>query len=66
VQGDEEFDRVPNSEIVVSRAAHRNNSSTYYLNDKKSTFTEVTNFLKLKGVDLNNNRFLILQVSFSH
>ena len=31
------------------------------MNKKTSNFTEVTNLLKGKGVDLNNNRFLILQ-----
>lgn len=40
----------------------RNNSSNYCVNNKKSNFTEVTDLLKAKGVDLTNNRFLILQV----
>ena len=62
MQGEETFDLVPNSQLVVSRTAHKNNASNYYLNGKKSNFTEVTTILKAKGVDLNNNRFLILQV----
>lgn len=49
------------SEFVVSRTAHKNNKSDYYINDKKSNFTEVTDLLKGKGIDLDNNRFLILQ-----
>ncbi len=53
---------VPNSELVVARTAHSNNSSNYYINGRKSTFTDVTTLLKGKGVDLDNNRFLILQV----
>lgn len=65
LQGEETYDTVPNSRLVVSRTAHRNNTSNYYLNGKKSNFTEVTTTLKDKGVDLNNNRFLILQVTLS-
>jgi hypothetical protein len=53
---------VPGSEITVSRTANRSNKSDYFVDDKKSNFKEVTSLLKEKGVDLNNNRFLILQV----
>ena len=61
-EDDEEgYDVVPNSEFVISREAYRNNSSKYFVNDKTSSFTEVTKLLKSKDVDLNNNRFLILQ-----
>ena len=63
VQGDETFDVVANSQFTVSRTAHRNNNSDYYIDDKKSSFTEVTKLLKSKGIDLDNNRFLILQVT---
>ena len=62
LQGQETSEFVPNSQFIVSRTAHRNNSSDYYINDKKSSFTEVTKLLKSKGIDLDNNRFLILQV----
>lgn len=62
LQGPETFEFVPNSQFTVSRTAHRNNSSDYYIDDKKSNFTEVTKLLKSKGIDLDNNRFLILQV----
>ncbi|KAI8101201.1 hypothetical protein M9435_001309 [Picochlorum sp. BPE23] len=60
---DDEFgyEVVPNSEFVVSRTAHRSNKSDYYINDRKSNFKEVTELLKGKGIDLDNNRFLILQ-----
>ena len=60
-EGDD-YQVVPGSEIVIARTAHRNNSSNYYVNSKKSSFTEVTELLKKYGVDLDNNRFLILQV----
>ncbi len=63
LQGDETFEVIPESHFTVSRTAHRNNSSDYYIDEKKSNFTEVTKLLKKKGIDLDNNRFLILQVS---
>ena len=63
LQGDETFEVIPESHFTVSRTAHRNNSSDYYIDEKKSNFTEVTKLLKSKGIDLDNNRFLILQVS---
>ncbi|KAK3270880.1 hypothetical protein CYMTET_20742 [Cymbomonas tetramitiformis] len=60
-EGDNDFDPVPNSSLCVTRVAYRNNSSKYFLDDKTSNFTEVTQLLKGKGIDLDNNRFLILQ-----
>jgi structural maintenance of chromosome 4 len=52
---------IPESQLVISRRAFKNNSSKYYMNKKESTFTEVTKYLKGKGVDLDHKRFLILQ-----
>ena len=52
---------VEGSELVVTREAFANNTSKYLLNGKTSTFTDVTEVFKDKGVDLDNNRFLILQ-----
>lgn len=59
--GVDNFLLVPNSQLVVTRTAYRNNSSRYTINDKTSSFTEVTTLLKGKGIDLDHNRFLILQ-----
>ncbi|OWM64577.1 hypothetical protein CDL15_Pgr020544 [Punica granatum] len=59
---DEEYEAVPGSDFAITRVAFRDNSSKYYINDRSSNFTEVTRLLKGKGVDLDNNRFLILQV----
>lgn len=61
MQDDEKFEVVPNSDFTISRTAHVSNKSDYYINDRKSNFTEVTDLLKGKGIDLDNNRFLILQ-----
>lgn len=47
----------------MSRTAHRNNTSNYYINDRKCGVAEVMDLLKGKGIDLDNNRFLILQAS---
>lgn len=52
---------VPGSLLVISRKAHRNNSSQYYINGRGSNYTEVTQFLKDQGIDLDHKRFLILQ-----
>lgn len=52
---------MPNSDLVISRRAFKNNSSNYYLNGKVSNFTVVTTLLRDKGVDLDHKRFLILQ-----
>lgn len=60
-QGEKSSTKVPNSELIISRKAFRNNSSQYYINGKSSSYTEVTDFLKGKGIDLDHKRFLILQ-----
>lgn len=52
---------VPDSQLIISRKAFKNNSSKYYINNKESTFTIVTNLLRDRGVDLDHKRFLILQ-----
>ncbi|PNS21888.1 hypothetical protein CAC42_486 [Sphaceloma murrayae] len=52
---------VPDSQLIISRRAFKNNSSNYYINGKTSNFTTVTTLLKNKGVDLDHKRFLILQ-----
>lgn len=55
------YEVVPNSLVVVSRVAYQNNTSKYFINNKSSTASEVTTLLKQRGIDLDNNRFLILQ-----
>ncbi|KAF9423720.1 hypothetical protein HW555_001046 [Spodoptera exigua] len=57
----EAFEVVPNSEIVVSRTAFRDSSSFYTLNGKRVQFKEVSRMLRSHGIDLDYNRFLILQ-----
>ena len=59
--GDEDYEIVEGSESVISRVARRDNSSQYQINGKNATFKKVADFLGSKGIDLDNNRFLILQ-----
>ncbi|KAG2619208.1 hypothetical protein PVAP13_3NG140858 [Panicum virgatum] len=58
---DGNYRAVDGSDFIITRVAFRDNTSKYYINDRASNFTEVTKLLKGKGVDLDNNRFLILQ-----
>lgn len=57
----DDFEVVPGSEFVVTRIAYQNNTSKYTVDSKTSSFTEVGTLLRSHGIDLDNNRFLILQ-----
>lgn len=46
----------------MSRTARKDGSSDYYVDGKKKTFKEVGVLLRKSGIDLDHNRFLILQV----
>ncbi|GFO49904.1 structural maintenance of chromosomes protein [Plakobranchus ocellatus] len=59
--GDDDYTVVPDSQFVVSRIAYRDNSSSYYLDGKKAAYKEVAHVLRGCGIDLDHNRFLILQ-----
>ena len=59
----EESTVVPGSEFTVSRTAFKDNSSSYYVNEKKVPAKEVVTLLLSHGIDLDHNRFLILQVN---
>ena len=52
---------VEGSEVVVSRTALLNNSSKYSVDGVSKTFAQVAELLRSRGIDLENNRFLILQ-----
>lgn len=52
---------MPDTELVVMREANNQSQSTYYLNGAKSNFKDVGTLLRSKGIDLDHNRFLILQ-----
>ncbi|KAG0214660.1 hypothetical protein BGX28_001698 [Mortierella sp. GBA30] len=59
--GPDNFERIPESTLVVSRQAFQNNSSKYFVNNFLSSYTAVTTLLKGRGIDLDHKRFLILQ-----
>lgn len=59
-EGDD-YEVIPSSKFYVSRTANKDNSSAYHINGKKATFKEVGALLRSHGIDLDHNRFLILQ-----
>lgn len=53
---------IENSDFVVARHVYADKNVTKYtINNKQATREEVVKLLKSHGVDLDNNRFLILQ-----
>ncbi|ERE90992.1 structural maintenance of chromosomes protein 4 [Cricetulus griseus] len=61
-EGDD-YEVIPNSNFYVSRTAYRDNTSVYHISGKKRTFKDVGNLLRSHGIDLDHNRFLILQLN---
>ncbi|PPQ96365.1 hypothetical protein CVT26_004967 [Gymnopilus dilepis] len=59
--GPDSYKVVPGSQLVVARTAYKDNSGKYTINGKTSTYKEVQTLLKGRGIDLDHNRFLILQ-----
>ena len=60
-RGGEEAQVVPNTQFSVARTANKDNSSYYSLNGRRVQYKEVAKTLREKGIDLDHNRFLILQ-----
>jgi len=46
----------------VRRTAYKDNTSEYFIDDRRVQYKEVGTLLRECGVDLDHNRFLILQV----
>ena len=46
----------------MARTAFRDNSSFYTVNGRRTQFKAVARLLRAQGIDLDHNRFLILQV----
>ncbi|XP_071950231.1 structural maintenance of chromosomes protein 4-like [Antedon mediterranea] len=59
--GEDEYNIVPGSQFIVSRTAFKDSTSQYHLDGKRVQFKEVSVKLRESGVDLDHNRFLILQ-----
>ena len=53
---------IPNSEFTIKRTAYKDNNSDYFIDNKRSQYKDVQQLLIGHGVDLDHNRFLILQV----
>ncbi|ALC39462.1 glu, partial [Drosophila busckii] len=60
-KGDGSCDIVPGSSFVVQRSANADSSSYYTINDQRAQLKDVGKLLKKHHVDLEHNRFLILQ-----
>lgn len=57
----DDFEVIEGSQFVVTRTAFQNNQSKYTIDGKNTTYAEVGQLLRGHGIDLDNNRFLILQ-----
>ncbi|XP_055950961.1 structural maintenance of chromosomes protein 4-like [Argiope bruennichi] len=57
----ENFTILPGSKFNVTRTGYKDNSSTYEINGRRAQYKEVTNLLRNYGVDLDFNRFMVLQ-----
>ena len=55
------YEIVPGTQFTVSRQVNRSSQSKYFLNNVVCDYAAVTTLLKRKGIDLDHNRFLILQ-----
>ncbi|XP_021916758.1 structural maintenance of chromosomes protein 4 isoform X2 [Zootermopsis nevadensis] len=61
IPGSDDFEFVPNSKLVIARTAFKDNTSLYTVNGCRVQFKEVAKLLRSHGIDLDHNRFLILQ-----
>ena len=52
---------LPHFHLYIRRVVNSSSVSKYYLNGRDSTQAEVKDRLRSEGIDLGNNRFLILQ-----
>lgn len=55
------YEVVPGTQFEISRSVNRSSQSTYRINGNEVSFKEVCELLSAKGIDLEHNRFLILQ-----
>ncbi len=58
---DDGYEAVEGSQFVITRTATKSNQSKYYVDERSSQFKDVEDLLTKHGIDLDNNRFLILQ-----
>ena len=58
---EDDYTVVEGSQFIVSRVAYKDNTSKYTIDGKNSKYNEVGALLRSHSIDLDNNRFLILQ-----
>ncbi len=56
----EDYTEVAGTEFTIRRIVHHTSVSEYQIDHRKASQEEVIEKLMAKGIDLNNNRFLIL------
>ena len=61
VDDETKYEPVKDSQFVISRIGFRDNKSKYYHGNEECKLSDVVRILKEKGIDLEHNRFLILQ-----
>merc|ERR1712196_118125 len=52
---------IPGSEFIISRVAYRDSKSEYYINNNLCSVYEITSLMNNFKIDIDNNRFIILQ-----
>lgn len=58
---EDEYVEVPHSRLEISRTVFKNNTSKYFINLREASYNDVVTRLGNIGIDLTQNRFLILQ-----
>ena len=61
IDRDDAFEVVEGSELVLSLQVNSSSNSTYRLNGQEASYVQVVTTVKARGIDLEHNRFLILQ-----
>lgn len=61
IEDSDDYEIIPNSDFTVTRTVDTASKTDYFVDGRRSNFTDVTTLLQSKGIDLENNRFLILQ-----
>ncbi|XP_011503398.1 PREDICTED: structural maintenance of chromosomes protein 4 [Ceratosolen solmsi marchali] len=57
----QDYDVIANSEFFISRTAFKDGTAFYEINGKKVQFKQIAQILRSHCIDLDHNRFLILQ-----
>ena len=61
VDDESKYDPITGTQFVISRIGFKDNKSKYYRNSDEWNLVDIVKMLREKGIDLEHNRFLILQ-----